>query len=268
MHRTRTLGAVVAVAAAGAALAVAPVAGGAATRAQAGPTVLPGAGLARVTLARCHRAGVQADRSAIFRAEMRAIPGSSTMALRIRLLARSRGGSFTPVSAPGIGVWRRSAPGVQGFVYRQRVTNLPAPGDYRAAVRFRWLATDGRVLREVQRVSRTCAHRVDRAALRIEDVRILPANEGSGAYAVTVRNAGRAAAGPFAVALSVAGSRQPLVTVQRLEAGRTVTTRHAGPECPAGRSITVSIDAGDPRDRPRAGDGARTVPCPQPAGAG
>ena len=39
---------------------------------------------------------------------------------------------FHTVSAPGLGVWRGSAPGVKIYQYVKQVTNLSSPAVYRA----------------------------------------------------------------------------------------------------------------------------------------
>ena len=54
---------------------------------------------------------------------------------------------FHTVAAPGLGVWRRSAPGVKVYKYLKQVTNLSAPGRLpRVPCGFRWLSATGRLL--------------------------------------------------------------------------------------------------------------------------
>jgi hypothetical protein len=87
---------------------------------------------------------------------MTAIVGSTHMEMRIDVLERLPGEAFFhTVSAPGLGVWRGSAPGVKVYKYLKQVTNLSAPAFYRAAVRFRWLNARGRLMKaEELRTSR------------------------------------------------------------------------------------------------------------------
>lgn len=64
---------------------------------------------------------------------------------------------FHTVSAPGLGVWRGSAPGIKVYRYLKQVTNLSAPALYRAAVRFRWLNGRGRLIKGAERRTSSCA---------------------------------------------------------------------------------------------------------------
>jgi hypothetical protein len=108
------------------------------------------------TLEQCVTAVSQPERSATFAGEMTAIAGSTHMEMRIDVLERLPGEAlFHTVSAPGLGVWRGSAPGVKVYKYLKQVTNLSAPAFYRAAVRFRWLNARGRLMKaEELRTSR------------------------------------------------------------------------------------------------------------------
>jgi len=110
------------------------------------------------SLEECTTASVQAEREAIFAGEMSAIPGSARMEMRIDLLERGPGEvAFHAVVAPGLGVWRTSAPGVNVYKYFKRVTDLSAPAVYRGAVRFRWLNAKGRFMRADELRTPRCA---------------------------------------------------------------------------------------------------------------
>jgi hypothetical protein len=103
---------------------------------------------ASVTLQQCETASVQTERSATFAGEMTAIPGTARMEMSIDLLERIPGEpQYRMISAPGLGVWRASAPGVKIYTHLQQVTNLSAPAFYRGAVRFRWLNAKGRPIK-------------------------------------------------------------------------------------------------------------------------
>jgi hypothetical protein len=92
------------------------------------------------TLEECLAVGVQAERAATFAGEMASIPGSARMEMRIDVLERlPHELVYHLVSAPGLGVWRRSAPEVKTYDYIKQVTNLAAPASYRGEVEFRWL---------------------------------------------------------------------------------------------------------------------------------
>jgi hypothetical protein len=100
------------------------------------------------TLEQCVTAVKQAERSATFAGEMTAIAGSARMEMRIDVLERfPEEAFFHAVNAPGLGIWRSSAPGVKVYRYLKQVTNLSAPAFYRAAVRFRWLNSRGRLMK-------------------------------------------------------------------------------------------------------------------------
>jgi hypothetical protein len=110
-----------------------------------GTTAKPGLA---ATLVGCVTAVNQAERSATFSGEMTAIAGSAHMQMRIDVLERlPQEASFHTVAAPGLGIWRGSAPGVKVYKYLKQVTNLSAPAFYRGAVRFRWLNAKGRLMR-------------------------------------------------------------------------------------------------------------------------
>jgi len=137
------------------------VAGGAASTAlqkgQAGPSpVTPSA-----SVEECVTSSVQAARSATFSGEMTATPGTGRMSMRIELQERLPGEAlFRTVAAPGLGAWRSAAPGVKVYRYIKQVTDLAAPAVYRAAVRFRWLTTKGRLIRALERHTPTCVQPV------------------------------------------------------------------------------------------------------------
>jgi hypothetical protein len=137
------------------------VVGGAAStgslKSQAGSsTVTPSA-----TVELCVTSSVQAERSATFSGEMTATPGTGRMSMRIELQERLPGEAvFHTVAAPGLGVWRSAAPTVKVYRYIKQVTDLAAPAVYRAAVRFRWLTTKGKLIRALERRTPTCVQPV------------------------------------------------------------------------------------------------------------
>jgi hypothetical protein len=99
----------------------------------------------------------QGERSATFSGEMTAIPGSVRMAMRIDILERMPGQSrYRTITAPGLGVWRWSEPGVKTYRYLKQVTNLGGPASYRAAVRFHWLNSKGHLIRTSERFTPKC----------------------------------------------------------------------------------------------------------------
>jgi hypothetical protein len=115
------------------------------------------AGGAAATVEQCVTTGEQLDRSATFSAEMTAVTGTARMAMRIEVQERLPGEElFHTVSAPGLGVWRGSAPGVKIYQYVKQITNLSFPADYRALVRFHWLNDKGYVIKRAERHTLEC----------------------------------------------------------------------------------------------------------------
>jgi hypothetical protein len=110
------------------------------------------------TLDQCVTSVAQVERSATFAGEMTAIPGTTRMAMRIEVQERAPGEeSFHKVVAPGLGGWRGADPKVKVYKYVKQVSNLSAPAEYRALVRFRWEGAGARVIRRVERVTPRCA---------------------------------------------------------------------------------------------------------------
>jgi hypothetical protein len=114
-------------------------------------------GGAAATVEQCVTTGEQTDRSATFSAEMTATAGTARMVMRIEVQERLPGEElFRTVAAPGLGVWRGSAPGVKIYQYVKQVTNLSSPATYRALVRFHWLNDKGYVIRRAERHTLQC----------------------------------------------------------------------------------------------------------------
>ncbi|HWX96671.1 MAG TPA: hypothetical protein VNZ01_07445 [Solirubrobacteraceae bacterium] len=146
-----------------AAAATAPAVASAATSPSAGGQPVPTTGPS-ATLEQCVTSSTQAERSATFLGEMTATAGTGRMSIRIELQERLAGEpAFRNVAAPGLGVWRAAAPGVKVYRYIKQVTNLSAPAVYRAAVRFRWLNTKGKLIRGIERRTPVCVQPAARA---------------------------------------------------------------------------------------------------------
>jgi hypothetical protein len=112
---------------------------------------------ASATLEQCVPAAAQSERSAMFAGEMTAMAGSVRMAIRIEIQELAPGeAAFHTITAPGLGVWRSSDPGVKAYKYVKQVTNLFAPASYRAIVRFRWLNAKGHQIKSTQKHTLRC----------------------------------------------------------------------------------------------------------------
>jgi hypothetical protein len=108
-------------------------------------------------LEQCTPSATPAARSATFTGEMVATAATERMAMRIELLEHVHGEpGYSPVAAPGLGVWRRSETGVKIYRYVKQITNLAAPAVYRAVVRFRWLGEKGRVIKRAEARTARC----------------------------------------------------------------------------------------------------------------
>ena len=127
----------------------------------AAATVWTAPGLAKpsvsTTLEQCATSGPQDERSATFAGEMASVPGSARMEMRIDVSERLPDeADYHTVSAPGLGVWRYSAPSVKVYRYLKQVTNLAGPAFYRGVVHFRWLGPHGRLLASAVLHTRRC----------------------------------------------------------------------------------------------------------------
>jgi CARDB len=200
----------------------------------------------RAKVAACSSGPLATDRTAAFTGSMPAIKGVRRMWMRFDVLAHgaSRTG-FAPLKVPGLGVWQKSVPGRPGgFVFTQRVQGLPAPGTYKAVVRFRWYGKGGKLLRATSRETAVCKQpdqRPDLQAGRLDAV--LGPGLGEATYTLVVRNVGRGLAGPFDVLLSGIGADQPTQRVTGLQAGATTTVIFAAPPCAPGSTLRVTLDA-------------------------
>jgi hypothetical protein len=197
----------------------------------------------RAVVSSCQTGEDPAARAAAFTASMPAAPDTVRMAIRFELQQRTvDGGVWVKVPAPSFNRWERSRPGVSGFVWTKDVHGLTAPGEYRAVVRFRWWSESGRT-RTVRKVTRSCRQPDARPNLLAGRVTALPsATPGLLAYRVPVRNVGRSAAGPFAIALHLGGAEAARTTVEGLAPGEWRTVEILAPSCAGGVPLEVRID--------------------------
>lgn len=221
--------------------------------------------LASATLEQCATATDPASRSASFNGQMSTVPGARRMAMQIVVQEQAAGeGAFRSLTA-GVGGWRHSEVGVKIYKYVRQVTDLPAPGAYRAIVMFRWLGEKGRVVKRAVRRTAVCVQPDERPKLVVAEVLAAPSGGSQLAqYRIVVRNDGRGAAGPFQVALNVGGVAQPSLAVPGLDAGgRTVLSARA-PACASGSQIEVTLDPGHVVSEASGGGQSDTLECPLP----
>jgi hypothetical protein len=197
-----------------------------------------GTGPASVRVAGCS----PADHSAVFYARMKRVPRTTSMALRLTLLARTGQAGFSPVRVPGLGRWRKSQPGRSGFAVRQRVRNLTDGAAYRARVEFRWKDAKGAVVHSERRTS----HRCSMVGRPLPNLRARPVwahtTDVTGVlrYAVRVSNVGHASAQLVPVRLSVDGSEVNTRTLAALAPDQSMLLFFRGPACE--RTVTAAAD--------------------------
>jgi hypothetical protein len=215
------------------------------------------------TLTACHSDPLPANRYAIFASQMTSVTATATMAVDFQLEERKASAvAFTPVSAPGFGVWVSSQPGVGIYTYDHEVTALPAPAAFRVLVRARWYDRRHHVIQHDALLSPACVQPLLLPNLAIGTLTRAPGTQAATAgYSVVVRNDGTAAAGPFQVSLSVAGVALPNAGVSGLAAGAKLVVQFTGPRCAAGSTLTVAADPAAAVSEPANPNRTKTFPC-------
>jgi CARDB len=178
----------------------------------------------------------------VYRAHMRAVPGTARMALRIRLFEKYGDGDFERVSAEGLGVWRRSQLDASVFRYKQRVEGLRQGAVYRVVVKYRWLDADGATFQTARRRSVTCSQGGGLPNLRVASVETRPGEvEDTAIYKVKVVNQGTSAAHNVGVLLRVDGEVvDEAEVIEMLEPNEARTVTFHGPVCR--RRMRVVVD--------------------------
>lgn len=226
------------------ALALCPTA----TAQAAGPTVArpTAAGpLTSVKVVRCRRGAAAADRVATFRAGMRQIARSRRLSVRFNLQESVGGARYRNVTAPGLGVWRRSRSGVGAFAYRQKVKALAEGSAYRVVVHYRWQNARGTVLKTTKRRSRACRQTGALPNLRVQRIGGKPLEGASDRtrYVINVINAGNAPSPAAGLELTVNGTTAGRSAVPALAVGQITRVFIAGPNCSRGVGAEVDPDA-------------------------
>ena len=185
--------------------------------------------LASVRLESCS----PARRQAVFSGRMTRVPETAHMAMRFTLLERTGYRTWARVPSRKLSRWHRSLPGVETFVYRQKVRRLPTGSAYRALVRFRWYAQSGQVILRARHRSRSCKVSGQRPNLRVLSIRQLGELDGGSAasYAVRVWNRGTAPARSAQVTLFVDGGAVDTLDAGRLGPGERRSVTFVGPSC-------------------------------------
>jgi CARDB len=222
------------------------------------------ASAASVRLVECVPALDAAERSATFEARMHPARGSERMQVRFTLQFKERGlAGWRRVVAEGLDRWETSYPGVRRYTYSKTVRNLSAPAWYRTVVRFRWLDDAGEVLMRARDSSRACRQPDMRPDLEVTAIAPLARLEpGPARYEVALRNRGRTAAGPFAVAFSVGDHALDPVALDGLADGEHTVVSFTGPACRPDEPLTATADAADTVEERDEDDNALVANCP------
>lgn len=225
----------------------------------------PRNGQAQADLQTCFVAVAARGRYATFAAQMTQVSGGRRMAIRIGLRERTpQGHGYRALSAPGLGVWRRSSSGVHLYRYVKQVFDLPAPATLRGAVDFRWLDAHGHVIRRARRLTSPCAQPDERPRLTVGAVTVAPGPGSLNSYRVVVRDDGRGPANSFVVALAVNGQPAGARAVDRLGAAEVTSLTVEGPRCVAGGAVQITLDPARHVQEAPGGGLARTLACPLP----
>jgi hypothetical protein len=197
-----------------------------------------------------------------FRGDMRQVAGSESMWMRFALQERLGDRAFAKVRTPGLGVWRKSRPGVLRFVYRQRVLALAEGSDYRARVQFRWYDPEGDLIEKAVRRSPSCRQSGDLPNLLVSQIRAqaVAGSRGVQRYELRVVNRGSAATPGADVALAVDGAAVDTLAVGSLEPGEARQIFLNGPACK--RSARAEADPGDTVIESSESDNALRSRCP------
>jgi hypothetical protein len=216
-----------------------------------------------VSVADCHAAPLQVARYATFAAEMTATHKTQQMWVRFTLLERLPADTaIHRAVAPGLNVWQKSTPGIGLFRYSQEVANLPAPGEFRALVNFRWYNAHHVVVRRAQRLTPICRMPDERPHLRVATVTRTPgAQPQTTQYNVTIRNDGLGPAQNVGVLLTIDGAAQPEQTIAELDPAGAQTLTFVGPQCDPAGSLSVTLDPAGSVDQTTRMDDAKTVGC-------
>lgn len=224
----------------------------------AGPPAAPALG---VRVAGCQTGLELAQRAADFTSSMPAIAGSSVLSMRFDLEQR-RGGAWRPVPVPGSAHWERSEPGAAGFVFDKRVERLAEGVTYRMLVRFRWSATDGKVLKRATRRSGVCRQPDLRPDLSVSGITIEPLPNGRTRYVVQVLNGGLSALlGTLRVGMTVDGLALTPQPFSDLGIGTIAEVAFEGPACRSGGTVRAVADPEDSLEEPSEADNALVLRC-------
>jgi hypothetical protein len=200
------------------------------------PTTIP-------EVAECRTGKEPELRTATFEATMRAVKGSTRMAMRFRLRELTPAADQPQiVKAPDLQPWRKSRSRVRTFSYSQTVKGLSSGVTYSVIVQYRWFNAEGKVIRRAERESGTCVQDGDLPNLVLGAVKSAPGSvDGTALYTVQVGNTGQGDAESLTVSLIADGAHIDTRTIAGLRAGEFTTIKFTGPYC---RRLRAVVDRG------------------------
>jgi hypothetical protein len=219
----------------------------------------------------CQRALDPPNRSVSVKTVMRPVAGTRTLSLKIDLVERAGGVSWSLSGAGDLGIWLSPKDPTLGrrpgdvWELNKAVSNLDAPATYRFRVTFRWLGAHNKILATAVRQSGTCTQRELRPDLLVRSVAVtaIPNRPHKQRYTAVIANAGASGAGPFQVLFTPGdGSVSETHTVARVDAHSSLRLSFVGPLCNAGSPPTVVADSTDQVDDGHRDNNAMTVTCP------
>ena len=219
-------------------------------------------GGAAAALREC-RTGVEpAQRYAIYRADALALgPRKAPTTTRIWVRFDVFDAKGKKLVAEGLNTWIKSDKRVARFTFDKSVLQLPAPGAFRAVVRFRWYR-GSKLQKDTLKRTPACVHPDRRPDLVVGGVETTRQDDGQVRYTLGLRNDGDGDAGPFDISLRVGGDELPKQTVSGLGAGARLSVDLVGRACRAKESIEVVIDPDDRVGEADESANVRVVKCP------
>jgi hypothetical protein len=213
-----------------------------------------------VELIECTRGKRAADRSALFRGEMRQIPAGSAMRMRFQLTERIGRGAWRAVKAPGLELWRYARPRVGRFAYRQRIASLQPGTAYRVLVKFQWHDAAGMLIQRQAARSAVCRQGGQLPNVQVAALDRQPGPTADTArYVVSVLNSGGASAKRVDVSLLVDGAQVDTRRIGGIRAHRRREIAIVGPACAS--LVTVALDPGDSLRELEKRDNSRSFAC-------
>lgn len=208
----------------------------------------------------CSSGDAPEQRFATFRSAMRRIARTERMWMRLQLEERLVGRRFRAVKAPGLGVWKKSRPGVRGLAVNQRVLDLAEGASYRLFVKFRWYGGSRKLIRTAKKRSGICRQPGLVPNLRVRSISGTRIASGTVRYAVQIVNRGNGPAAGVGVRLAVDGDTIATRTVASLAAGATTKVFFTGPACSSG--VRADVDPANTVAEVDEGDNTRVSACP------